>query len=460
MIEKIKISILIYVRNGLPYIERCIRSVMNQTLQEIEILVIDGGSTDGTLDIIKELSRLDTRIRLIHSVPGVGLQFNTGLREAKGEYIGICESDDYLLPGMYERQYELAKRFHLDILRADAIHFVEDRRGEEHGFHVKLSREDGLYDCVLDLTRDRRILELGVNSFWSGLYRRDFLLDEKLFMNETSGAAYQDTTFSFLTSIKAKRAMLSHEAFYCYRLDNTNSSVNNPKRTTMLIEEYRLLKKRLEEGRVFEKYKEIYFFWKVRGHLGFYDSLSEGLRKEYISLIYQDLVMDITMEKSLGKSLSGKEKEIVSRARQSEEALEEYLENTYRELELMYDKLEAIESETQIIIFGCGDLGKLVDCYLTLTGRKAVTYADNNSSLWETRIGQLPVMAPETVVKLFPEGVYIIANVEHFKEIQDQLSKYQVCEEKIILCNDYGFFFKHVLLKRTLISEGDHAGIL
>ena len=129
--KEIKISAIIYVLNSISYIEKCVRSVMSQTLQEIEILIIDGGSTDGTLEIIEKLSKEDIRIRIIHSASGVGRQFNKGLCEARGEYISICESDDYILPDMYKYQYEIAKKYELDVLRADANHFFEIRDGKE-----------------------------------------------------------------------------------------------------------------------------------------------------------------------------------------------------------------------------------------------------------------------------------------------------------------------------------------
>ena len=65
--DDIKVSVIIYVKNTIEYIEKCIRSVMNQTLQEIEILIIDGGSTDGTLDIIEKMKQEDCRIRIFHA---------------------------------------------------------------------------------------------------------------------------------------------------------------------------------------------------------------------------------------------------------------------------------------------------------------------------------------------------------------------------------------------------------
>ena len=102
--DKIKVSVLTYVKNDCTHIEQCMRSVMAQDMQDMEYLVIDGGSTDGTRQIIEKLASEDERIRVINSEPGLGHQFNIGVREATGEYIGVCESDDYILPGMYAYQ--------------------------------------------------------------------------------------------------------------------------------------------------------------------------------------------------------------------------------------------------------------------------------------------------------------------------------------------------------------------
>lgn len=442
-----KVTVLIYVLNGLPYIERCVRSVMSQTLQEIEILVIDGGSTDGTLEIIKNLLYTDERIRLIHSGPGVGLQFNTGLKEAKGEYIGICESDDYLLPDMYERQYALAKQYQLDILRADANHFIENNRGEEFIFPVKLSKQDDLYDQVLDLTKDRRILELGINGFWSGLYRRKFLLEEHIFMNETKGAAYQDTTFSFLAEIKGKRVMLSRMAFYCYRLDNPGSSMNAPRSINTLIEEYGLLQTRLKEIFLFEEYRDNYISWKIKGYLAFYDIFRNEQKKEYVNLICNDIKADLLSGDFEEKGLSLREKEAVKKITHSEKAFEEYLGSIYEKLETMKQRLEEIPEGKKIIIFGCGEFGKMVYLYMTYMGRRIDSYIDNNSEQWGRELNGISVLQPQNAVKLFPNAVYVVANVEHHNEMRDQLIKNSIHENNIILCDDYIFFFKHILLK-------------
>jgi len=209
-----KVSIIMPSFNVAPYIRECMDSVLAQTLTDIEVIVADADSTDGTREILEEYARNDTRITILtDDKKSSGYANNKAIDYATGEYIGIVETDDYIVPDMYEKQYKTAKKYQLDMLRADSKHFIETKEGEV-AFFVALSKKQELYDCILDLTKDNRILQLGVNSFWSGLYRRQFLLEQKLFMNETRGAAYQDTTFSFLSSVKAKRVMLSQEAFY------------------------------------------------------------------------------------------------------------------------------------------------------------------------------------------------------------------------------------------------------
>lgn len=450
MEKKIKISVIIYVLNGMPYIEKCIHSVMNQTLREIEILVVDGGSIDGTLNIVETLAKQDSRIRVIYSNPGVGRQFNIGLQEARGKYIGICESDDYILPKMYEYQYEIAERYDLDILRADAKRFFEIEDGKETILPTELSKQEELYHTVLDTTKNMQILKLGINSFWSGLYRREFLLQKKIFMNETKGAAYQDTTFYFLAIIQAKKVMLSKESFYCYRLDNPVSSVNNPLKVSMLIEEYRLLKERLISLDLFKWCKEIYLSWKINGYLGFYDSLLEDLKDNAVSLIYRDIYNEVISETFVEDKFSVKEKKVVNLVRQSMEKFQWYLNENDKTLCNVKKRLESIECDRKIIIFGSGVLGKLTYSYLLQMGRDVIAYTDNNKDLWGKQIDTVSVVEPEYIVKNYPDALYIVANERHSNIICEQLRSWGIKESCIIVCNNYIFLLNGIMERRAV----------
>ncbi len=451
--NNIKISVLIYVLNDHIHIEKCIRSVMSQSLKELEILLIDGGSTDGTLDIIRKLQKEDARIRLLESGAGVGRQFNTGLEAAAGEYIGICESDDYLLPDMYEKQYAAAEQYRVDVLKADVIRFCENK-GREYAFQFALSADRTLYDTPLYPQEDERFVKMGVNGFWSGLYRRKFLLDHDLRMNETGGASYQDITFSFLTAVYAGRAYVMSDAFYCYRMDNPNSSVNNPKKISLLRVEYQLLKEQLKKRERWETYKEIYWKWRVGGYFWFYDNLSEEMKAEYLPLFYQEIREEMKAESYLGTELSDKERMLCDTGRKSFEEFLYFMKTDDAAWEQTRRKINSLEREQDTLIFGMGNLGFLVNCYLEQIGMPAVFGIDNASWKWNRKMNGILVLPPEEGVRKYPDAVFMIANAVHDQEMKAQLEGMGVKEEQIIICNHYDLFLKKMLVRK--IREDFH----
>ena len=103
-----KVTVIMPSLNVKPYIKECVKSVMNQTLKELEIICIDAGSTDGTYEVLQDFALRDQRIRLIHTdKKSYGYQINQGLQLASAEYIGIVETDDYIEPQMYERLFNI-----------------------------------------------------------------------------------------------------------------------------------------------------------------------------------------------------------------------------------------------------------------------------------------------------------------------------------------------------------------
>ena len=104
-----KISVLIPVYNVEKYLERCLKSVCNQSFKDIEIICINDGSTDSSLSILEEYAKNDSRIKIIDkSNSGYGISMNIGLDNATGDYVGIIESDDFADLGMFETLYNMA----------------------------------------------------------------------------------------------------------------------------------------------------------------------------------------------------------------------------------------------------------------------------------------------------------------------------------------------------------------
>ncbi len=111
-----KISVIVPVYNVENYLKKCIDSILNQTLEDIEIILVNDGSTDSCKEICDEYARKDNRIKVIHK-PNEGLSMarNAGIREARGQYIGFVDSDDYIAWDMYEMLYQNIITYNADI---------------------------------------------------------------------------------------------------------------------------------------------------------------------------------------------------------------------------------------------------------------------------------------------------------------------------------------------------------
>ena len=223
MITSPKVSVIMPSLNVGDYIRECIESVVNQTLKEIEIICIDAGSTDGTLEILREYAEKDPRIRLEHSEQrSYGHQMNMGLTLASGEYIGIVETDDYIAPDMFEKLYAAAAGHKKpDVVKSpyyrlnppgDVRPPLEVRRVDQasDGEVFPLSEHYGL---------------IGEHpSIWSCIYKKSFLDGRNIRFQELPGGAWVDNLFFYRTLCEAERICWVNEPFYYYRRNNPNSS--------------------------------------------------------------------------------------------------------------------------------------------------------------------------------------------------------------------------------------------
>ena len=224
--ERPIISILVPSLNVEDYVGECIESIINQTLEDIEIICIDAGSSDNTLDIINDYVEKDSRIKIVNSSEkSYGYQMNLGLALASGEYIGIVETDDYIAEKMYESLYELTEGGNVDIAKGTFYHFY----GVDSEDPLVIDWSKGELKDVKDsftIYQQERFLD-GHPSIWAGIYRREFLIDNQIRFIEEKGGGWVDNGFFFETACAAKKIVYRPEPYYYYREDNPNSSSNS-----------------------------------------------------------------------------------------------------------------------------------------------------------------------------------------------------------------------------------------
>ena len=227
----VKVSILVPCYNVENYVEQCLDSILKQSLKEIQIIAVNDGSTDSTLDILKSYAEKDSRI-CIMDLPhdGYGRAMNMALEKATGEYIGIVESDDFIHHDMYKVLYEKAHEEKCDIVKAGFYDYyaVEGKVPE-----VFENRERGAIPEITEpftLKKVPQILE-GHPSIWSAVYRREFLKENGIQFEEVKGAGWVDNPFFFETLCKAQRILWVAQPLYFYRKNNQESSstkIENP----------------------------------------------------------------------------------------------------------------------------------------------------------------------------------------------------------------------------------------
>ena len=241
MTKRMKLSVLVPIFNTEKYLPECLDSLTAQSLSDIEILCINDGSTDDSLKIAQRYAKKDARIRIINKKnTGYGDSMNRGLAEAKGEYIAIVESDDFLAPEACEQLYAIANKASADVVRANYYYHSETG----NLIHAAI-RDQFLYhpQTILD---DTAIL-YEEPAIWSGIYRRQFLQDRKIGFLTTPGASYQDTSFNFKALCAAEKIVYTDKAFLYYRVDNESSSVKSLEKADYVIQEYAEIERFLTE---------------------------------------------------------------------------------------------------------------------------------------------------------------------------------------------------------------------
>lgn len=213
-----KVSIIIPVYNIAPYLERCLESVRCQTYKELQIIIVDDGSTDQTGQIADSFAERDERFHVIHKENwGVSAARKTGLDKAEGDYIGFVDGDDYIEPEMYEKLVELAIEYGADIAHCGYQMVFPDRVDLYYGTG-KLRIQDS-HIAVKDLLEGTMVEPGLVNK----LYRHDLFngveYDPEIVINE-------DLLLNFFLFHKVYRSVFLDEPLYHYMVRKNSASTS------------------------------------------------------------------------------------------------------------------------------------------------------------------------------------------------------------------------------------------
>lgn len=216
-INKVSVSIIVPVYQAEQFLEKSVETIMAQTLKNIEILLVDDGSTDKSPEICDSLAQRDKRIRVIHKKNGgQSSARNVGIAAACGEYVGFMDNDDFLYPEMCERLYKNAIDYHADISSCSFI----TKNEEEVVSHDKHNDKLYIYDRKQGVKEflAREIADVYV---WTKIYKKDFLEIHHIRFEE--GRSEEDWLFNHLAYFASKRSVMADFPGYLY-IERKNST--------------------------------------------------------------------------------------------------------------------------------------------------------------------------------------------------------------------------------------------
>ncbi|MFT3877607.1 MAG: glycosyltransferase [Propioniciclava sp.] len=229
------ISVLVPIYNVERYLDECLASLKAQTFTDFEVICINDGSTDSSRAIIGRYLDADPRFRVIDKPnSGYGASMNRGLDEARGEFVTILESDDFMEPGGLAALHEAIVRHDAEVAKANFWLYWSTPSERDDFFEVFTP---DVCDRVIDPRVDDSVF-YAKPSIWSALYRRRFLTEHGIRFLETPGASFQDLSFTFKVWACASRLTWVYPAFVHYRQDNENSSVNSMGKVNAVFDEY------------------------------------------------------------------------------------------------------------------------------------------------------------------------------------------------------------------------------
>lgn len=429
----IKVSVIMPSLNVKKYIEEAVKSALNQTLQEIEIICVDGGSSDGTFEILQKLSQSDPRVILLQtSVKSYGFQMNLGIRAARGEYIAVLETDDFVDDKMYERLYLVAKQNDCDYVKSDYMAYWTQDNGDKVFLNRKTFLDDKLYNRVI---RPKSYAEIATDDWylWTGIYKKAFLQKNNIKFSETRGAAFQDIGFLIKTTQAAEKAIYIKDSFYRYCIDREESSSNSGNGLKYCYYEYKEL---LGHDIQWEDKDNLRFIYgrMVKSLICSYpkDSINkestsefrkyyEWFKAQLLEAIDHDVISSKTVHSALWEKL------LLLLIDE-----EQYLKKAKKKKQDYLDKIGQETQQHPIVVFGCGNIGYGVYKWLVKEGRKIDSFMDNNSALWDTSINGIKIQSPAAAVTMPLDTVFFIANEKYALDICSQLESMGI--EKARIC--------------------------
>lgn len=270
-----KVSVIIPVYNVEPYLKQCMDSVVGQTLKDIEIICVDDGSTDGSLDILKEYATEDSRIQIIEQKnAGAGAARNNGMRHATGKYLSFLDSDDFFEPRMLEKAYDLAEKDQADFVAYKSDQYHTEKKQFVSADWVIHENEISPYHPFNHRQMTGNVFKVFVGWAWDKLFLKEFV--DKYHLTFQEQRTSNDLLFVFSAVVLAKKISVVPMVLAHQRRDAKDSlSKTREYSWDCFYRALMALRDRLREEGLYEELERDYINYALHFSLWNYNTLSE-----------------------------------------------------------------------------------------------------------------------------------------------------------------------------------------
>lgn len=268
MSDKLKVSIIVPVYNAEKYLNRCVESLINQTLKDIEMIFVNDGSTDNSINILKSYKEKDKRIVIIDKKnEGVSEARNQGISKAKGEFIFFVDSDDWIDLDTLEKMYKTAIQDDIDIVICSYVREFKDHSKEKSiDLNDKIIYKDNdLEQLHLSIIGplDNQISKSenldSVGTVWAKLYKSSLIQKSEVkFIDLKEIGSAEDTLFNIMLFKDVKTVKFINKPYYHYWKDNDNSVTSgyNPRLKEQRKVMFNYIKTFIDSNKLDEKFDE------------------------------------------------------------------------------------------------------------------------------------------------------------------------------------------------------------
>ena len=282
-VHKPKVSVIVPIYNVQDYLPKCLNSLINQTLKDIEIICINDGSTDDSLIILQNFAFQDKRIKVIDQEnKGVSAARNAGLDIAKGEFVGFVDGDDWVDLNFYECLYNTAKLSNSDIVKGNLCIMYKNNNS------LLTGRNEEIYKTIKD---ERSLCVKFYYEFSTAIYNNQLLKNSNIHFNDSTFA--EDIDFLCAVTCKAKKYEQRDDVFYYYLQNNksTTKNLNKKHLNDLLKMSYNMygniLAANVNNETLYSFYKlrkkELESYFPLAKKLNYYDSYKK-MTDEFLSL--------------------------------------------------------------------------------------------------------------------------------------------------------------------------------